>query len=395
MILLLLPLGIRRRMMLMGNSKKQSMLDWVISGLVREHMLKNADNQLFYDIQQVINASRLENKDGLRPQLIHKNPGENGWHFVFSLPPSVILDDFTKRRKEFETYTKSTIEFKENEGTVIMSVYQTEFPDEIPYSFDATKYKKMIAPFPIGITPSGKVIIIDLATLPHMLVGGMTGYGKSVALRGMTTSLLLDGVNVSALDYKRVTFSKLAPWIRLAKDEEEGERLLSKLIDEGNKKLELLDRHGCEKIQELPKPTRPKFEAIIVDELTMINNKKSQGYIDDLVHIYRAVGYMVILATQRPSAKVWDSFTDTRSMLSGRLCFYVADTTDSQIILGKGNSRGNELPMIPGRAIWHGEDEQDILVQGMFLGQDEAVRLLKDVPKVVKEGEQLPDILNP
>jgi S-DNA-T family DNA segregation ATPase FtsK/SpoIIIE len=276
-----------------------------------------------------------------------------------------------------------------------MSVYQSKFPDEIPYSFDVEKYKKMVAPIPIGITPSGKIIIIDLAKLPHMLIGGMTNYGKSVALRSIMTSLLLSYVEVSALDYKRVSFSKLAPWIRLAKDEIEGERLLSKIIDEGFKRLELLDQYGCEKIQELPKSIRPQYKAVIVDELTMINNKKSQNHIDDLVHIFRAAGISLILSTQRPSAQVWDSFTETRSMLGGRLCFYVSDTTDSQIVLGKGNNRGNDLPMIPGRAIWHGEDEQDILVQGMLLSQDEAVRLLKNVPKVVKEDEQLSTFLPP
>jgi S-DNA-T family DNA segregation ATPase FtsK/SpoIIIE len=310
----------------------------------------------------------------------------------------VTLEDFEKRRNAFQTFTNGIVEFVNHGPVVIMSVYQTKFPDQIPYLFDYAYYLKkvMVAPIPIGITPSGKLIVVDLTALPHALIGGMTGYGKSVALRGITTALLLDDVGVSALDYKRVTFSKLAPWIRLAKDEAEGERLLSKVISEGYKRLELLDKHGCEHIRELPKGIRPSYEAIIVDELTMINNKKSQNLIDDLVHIFRAAGYCVILATQRPSAKVWDSFTDTRSMLSGRLCFYVADSTDSQIVLGKGNDRGKELPMIPGRAIWHGEDEQDILLQSMLLSQDGAVQLLCNIPKVVKEkNEQLSEMLPP
>jgi S-DNA-T family DNA segregation ATPase FtsK/SpoIIIE len=377
-----------------GSSKKQSLLDWAIDGLVKQ--FRNNDDELFFKVEEVISASRLENKDGLRPQLLKKDPGENGWHFVYTLPPGITLDDWEKRRKEFQTFTNATIEFRNNGPVLIMSVYQSAFPDEIPYSFDVAKFKKMIAPIPIGITPSGKLIIVDLAELPHMLVGGMTGYGKSVALRGISAALLLDGLNVSALDYKRVTFSKLSPWIRLAKEENDGERLLKRLIGIGEERLKFLDARGYEKVIELPKSIRPPLEVVIVDELTMINNKKSQGYIDDLVHVYRAAGISVILSTQRPSAQVWDSFTETRSMLSGRLCFYVADTTDSQIVLGKGDNRGNDLPMVKGRAIWKGEDEQDILLQTMFLSQDKAVELLHDVPKVVKEeDEPLPDFITP
>lgn len=376
----------------MPSNKKQSLLDWAIDGLVKQYL---KSDELYFKVEEVISATRLENKDGVRPQLIEKNPAENGWHFTFSLPPGITLEDWEKRRKELQTFTNATIEFKNNGPVLILSVYQVNFPDEIPFSFDVSKHKKMIAPFPVGKTPSSKLIIIDLASLPHMLVGGMTGYGKSVALRVITTALLLGGVNVSALDYKRVTFSKLAPWIRLAKEEGDGERLLKKVIDIGEERLKYLDSLGYEKVSELPKKIRPPLEAVIIDELTMINNKKSQGYIDDLVHIYRAAGISVILATQRPSANVWDDFTETRSMLSGRLCFYVADTTDSQIVLGKGNNRGNDLPMVKGRAIWHGEDEQDILLQTMFLSQDQAVQLLQGVPKVVKEDEQLPNFVTP
>lgn len=376
----------------MPSNKKQSLLDWAIDGLVKQYL---KSDELYFKVEEVISATRLENKDGVRPQLIEKNPAENGWHLTFSLPPGITLEDWEKRRKELQTFTNATIEFKNNGPVLILSVYQVNFPDEIPFSFDVSKHKKMIAPFPVGKTPSSKLIIIDLASLPHMLVGGMTGYGKSVALRVITTALLLGGVNVSALDYKRVTFSKLAPWIRLAKEEGDGERLLKKVIDIGEERLKYLDSLGYEKVSELPKKIRPPLEAVIIDELTMINNKKSQGYIDDLVHIYRAAGISVILATQRPSANVWDDFTETRSMLSGRLCFYVADTTDSQIVLGKGNNRGNDLPMVKGRAIWHGEDEQDILLQTMFLSQDQAVQLLQGVPKVVKEDEQLPNFVTP
>lgn len=376
-------------------SKKESLLEWVIDQIIKQLRLKK-DDHLLYKVEEVMTASRLQNKDDLKPVLLNKKPAEKGWHFVFALPPDITPEDFEKRRKAFETFTNCIVEFKNNGPVLIMSVYKDEFSDKIPFQFDPKPHlnKGMLAPIPIGITPAGKLIVIDLVTLPHMLIGGMTNYGKSVALRGIATSLILAGVQVYIIDHKRVTFSKMSPWIRLAKNDIEGERILSEVINEGYRRLDIIDESGCEKIQELNRKDLPCI-AVIVDELTMIASKKSQKYIDDLVHIFRAAGISLILATQRPSAQVWDSFTETRAMLAGRLCFYVSDSTDSQMVLGKGNTRGASLPMVPGRAIWHGDNEQDILLQTMLLDKDTSYQLLQGVPKEVRENEQLSTLLIP
>lgn len=73
-------------------------------------------------------------------------------------------------------------------------------------------------------------------------------------------------------------------------------------------------------------------------------------------------------------------------MLGGRLCFYVSDSTDSQIVLGKGNSKGAELPMIPGRAIWN--NDRDQVLQAYYLDAEKAVKMLEHLPRKETRHEQ-------
>ncbi len=111
----------------------------------------------------------------------------------------------------------------------------------------------------------------------------------------------------------------------------------------------------------------------------------------------RSSGISMILATQKPSAKIWDGFTDVRSQLSGAMCFYVRDQTDSQIVLGSGNTRGAELPKMPGRGVWNNDHDQ--IVQSMYLSAKEAQSLLSErVPKGVYEfvsNDKCPERLIP
>ena len=123
-----------------------------------------------------------------------------------------------------------------------------------------------------------------------------------------------------------------------------------------------------------------------MDELTQIKNKKCFEALGDLSVLSRVAGISLVLATQRPSAKLWDGFTDVRSQLAGAICFYVRDATDSQIVLGSGNTRGAELEKKPGMAIWN--NETDTQVQAMYLSAKEAVSILSNqVPRGAYEFE--------
>jgi S-DNA-T family DNA segregation ATPase FtsK/SpoIIIE len=332
-------------------------------------------------IREVITGLGLSNKDKISPTLIKAHKTDTGTDYVFSIPPGMTRNDFEKNRSAFETYLNLSCEIESAGRRLIIKTHKATFPSKVNYHHQASEY---LAPVPLGVTPEGNHLTIDLSTLPHALYGGMTGYGKTTALMVATVSLLLSGVEVSIVDRKRVDFPALAPWVELATTEKETESLLTKAVEQMDERINELQKAGVQKFQKYK--GNMKYKVVIIDELTVINSKESQRCIDDLVHLGRAAGISLILATQRPSAKVWDSFTDTRSMLGGRLCFYVSDSTDSQIVLGKGNSKGAELPMIPGRAIYN--NDRDQLLQAYYLDTEKAVKMLEHLPKKGAQYEQ-------
>jgi S-DNA-T family DNA segregation ATPase FtsK/SpoIIIE len=245
----------------------------------------------------------------------------------------------------------------------------------------------MIAPVPIGKTPNGKMIVEDISKLPHMMVGGMTSYGKTSFLLGLMVASLLKGNKVSAIDRKGIDFPRFKEWINLALTESETEELLEQHVSEMHRRLKLLSKYNCQNYAEyLEKHSDLPYLILIVDELTQIKNKKCFEAIGDLAVLSRAVGISLVLSTQKPSAKIWDGFTDVRSQLSGAMCFHVRDQIDSQVVLGSGNIKGASLPKIPGRAIWN--NDNDTLVQAMYLSAKEAYSILSErVPKGVYEFE--------
>ena len=235
----------------------------------------------------------------------------------------------------------------------------------------------MIAPFPVGKTPDGKLIVEDMYRLPHMIVGGMTGFGKTSFVLGIMVASLLKGNKVSIIDRKGVDFPRFKPWVNLALTDAETETLLKQHIQEMHRRQRILRDAECQNYEEyLENHDDLPYLVLIIDELTQIKNKACFEAIGDMSVLSRVSGISMVLATQKPGAKIWDGFTDVRSQCSGRMCFKVADQTDSQIVLGSGNTRGAELPKIEGRAIWN--NDSDTMVQAMYLSAKEAYSILSD-----------------
>lgn len=344
-------------------------------------------------VLQVLEGTNMKNHLDQVPRIINRDVIETGERFIFNLPPGLTLKDFENRRDALEQFTNTIVELESRGPAVIMSLHSVDFPTNIPYRFNAEDYPKMLAPFPVGVAPNGKLIVEDLAKFPHLMVGGMTGYGKTSELTAMLVSFLLAGCRVSAIDRKRLDFPRFSPWVTIARTEEEAEKMLKWHLDEMERRIDILAAHGCSKIQEYKGNDLP-YRVLIIDELAQIHSDKSHEYIEDLVQLSRASGISLILATQKPSAKLWQGFTDTRSLCAGRLCFYVSSIYDSQMILGEGNLRGASLPMKPGRCIWNADDKEQV-IQSMFLSGSAAVEILekhvaKGADKIEHEPVRIP-----
>ena len=198
--------------------------------------------------------------------------------------------------------------------------------------------------FALGKDAHGVVTITDLAVMPHLLIAGSTGTGKSVALNALIASLLYkatpDEVKLILIDPRRLEFSMyenvphlLCPVIH---DPKKAHIVLMDIVrkmEERYKKLQAAKVRNIEQYNQEAKQPLP-YIVIIIDELTdlmMVGAQELEFFIGRLAQLARAVGIHLVLATQRPSI---DVITGTiKNNFSCRIAFRVASKIDSRIIL--------------------------------------------------------------
>ncbi|MBX9788431.1 MAG: DNA translocase FtsK [Pirellulales bacterium] len=225
------------------------------------------------------------------------------------------------------------------------------------------KAAKMRIPIFLGKDVSGKSMIVDLATLPHLLIAGRTGTGKSVCLNTIIMSILMtrrpDDVRMLLIDPKMV---ELSSYMRLphlmhpvVTDMKKAEAILAWAVDKMEERYALLARAGVRHIsvynqlgeEELfdrlqPEtdedrqhiPTHLPYIVIVADEmadLMMTAAKEVEGHIIRLAQKSRAVGIHLVLATQKPTVDVITGLI--KSNLPARISFQVASRTDSRVVL--------------------------------------------------------------
>ena len=225
-------------------------------------------------IRDVIKGTHLRNKEGVEPYLLKEHKTDTGKDYVFALSPGLTKDDFEKNRGAFETYTNSTVEIEATGRKLILKTHNSEFSTMFKFSFDPSLYPKMFAPFPAGKTPDGETIVEDLYSLPHMMVGGQTGFGKTSFLLVVMVAALLKGVKVSVIDRKGVDFPRFKPWVNLALTDAETEVLLQKHIQEMHRRQRILREAECQNFAEYCEEHDDlPYLVLFIDELTQIRNK--------------------------------------------------------------------------------------------------------------------------
>jgi S-DNA-T family DNA segregation ATPase FtsK/SpoIIIE len=230
--------------------------------------------------------------------------------------------------------------------------------------FQECKYE---LPMALGATISNEVFIADLTKMPHLLVAGATGQGKSVGLNAIITSLLYKKhpaeLKFVLVDPKMVEFSlyRVLENHYLAKlpDEEDAVitdpnkvvATLNSLCVEMDQRYSLLSQAGCRGVKEynqkfIAKRLNPErghrympYIVVIVDEfadLIMTAGKEVEAPICRLAQKARAVGIHVIIATQRPSTNVITGLI--KANFPGRIAFRVAQMVDSKTILDRSGA---------------------------------------------------------
>jgi S-DNA-T family DNA segregation ATPase FtsK/SpoIIIE len=269
------------------------------------------------------------------------------------------------------------------------------------------KPTKMALPVFIGKNASGDPLIADLAAMPHMLIAGTTGSGKSVCINTLVMSFLMtqrpDHVKLILVDPKMVELSlfKEIPHLMcpIVTDMQRAEMILQWATTKMDERYELLaeaqvrdiggfnrltkeqiyERFGPTTEDEKRQiPTHLPYIVIVIDELAdlmMTSGKEVEHHLSRLAQKSRAVGIHLVVATQRPQANVVTGLI--KSNLPSRIAFRVASRMDSRIVLDQNGAEvlmgeGDMLFLPPGTA-------KLVRAQGTFIEDDELRAVIADL----------------
>ncbi|MEF3255083.1 MAG: DNA translocase FtsK, partial [Deferribacterales bacterium] len=254
------------------------------------------------------------------------------------------------------------------------------------------EFKEASSPLPIilGKDIAGKPYIADLTKMPHLLIAGTTGSGKSVGINTIICSILYkcspEKVKFALIDPKMVELNVYNGIPHLAApvvvDPQKASKLLKNVVSEMENRYSLLAEHKVRNIESFNKLaendenlTPLPYLVVIVDEfadLMIVAGKEVEQSIIRIAQMARAVGIHLILATQRPSVNVITGII--KANMPARLSYKVSSKTDSRTILDQNGAemllgRGDSLFIPPGSS-------DPIRIHGCFVSEDEVNRIV-------------------
>ncbi|MBS4199016.1 cell division protein FtsK [Bacillus sp. FJAT-49732] len=265
----------------------------------------------------------------------------------------------------------------------------------------------------LGRDITGQAVVAEMNKMPHLLVAGATGSGKSVCVNGIITSILMRAkpheVKMMMIDPKMVELNVyngiphlLAPVVT---DPKKASQALKKVVSEMERRYELFSHTGTRNIEgynehmrrhnlesEEIRPLLP-YIVVIVDELAdlmMVASSDVEDSITRLAQMARAAGIHLIIATQRPSVDVITGVI--KANIPSRIAFAVSSSTDSRTILDSGGAekllgRGDMLFLPVGAS-------KPVRVQGAFLSDEEVENVVDFViaqQKAHYQEEMIPE----
>ena len=276
------------------------------------------------------------------------------------------------------------------------NVYLSEILDN-----DDFRKKNIKLPIALGKNISGKPIVGDLASMPHLLIAGTTGSGKSVCINTIILSLLYrhtpDRCKFILIDPKMLELSTyegiphlLCPVITEAK---KAASVLGWVVKEMESRYRLMTKEGVRNIDgyntkhKLPMP----YIVVVVDEMSdlmLVAGKEIENYIQKLSQMARAAGIHIIMATQRPSV---DVITGTiKANFPTRISFQVTSKIDSRTILGE---QGAEQLLGKGDMLYMSSANRIVRIHAPFVSDNEIEKINNSL-RAQAEPDYIDEILN-
>ncbi|MGM0471908.1 MAG: DNA translocase FtsK 4TM domain-containing protein [Bacillota bacterium] len=243
----------------------------------------------------------------------------------------------------------------------------------------------------LGKDITGTAVVADLATMPHLLIAGATGSGKSVCINTIISSLLyrgtFDQIKFMLIDPKKVELNiynqiphLIAPVVT---DPKKAASALKWVVQEMEQRYEIFAENGAKGIASFNRQANSKEEelpyiVVIIDELSdlmMVAADTVEDAICRLAQMARAAGIYLIIATQRPSVDVITGVI--KANIPSRISFAVSSQADSRTILDAG---GAEKLLGQGDMLFSPVgSQQEIRIQGAFISESEVKNLVEEV----------------
>jgi DNA segregation ATPase FtsK/SpoIIIE, S-DNA-T family len=313
----------------------------------------------------------------------------------------INLSDDIARNTSSESARIATIPGRSTVGIELPnSIRENVFLSEILSNSDFLK-KDLKLPIALGKNISGVPVVGDLASMPHLLIAGTTGSGKSVCINTIILSLLYrhppDKCKFILIDPKMLELSTyegiphlLCPVITEAK---KAASVLGWVVKEMESRYKLMTKEGVRNIDgyntkhSLVMP----YIVVVVDEMSdlmLVAGKEIENYIQKLSQMARAAGIHIIMATQRPSV---DVITGTiKANFPTRISFQVTSKIDSRTILGE---QGAEQLLGKGDMLYMSSANRIVRIHAPFVSDNE-IETVNNYLRGQAEPDYIDEILN-
>ena len=313
----------------------------------------------------------------------------------------INLSDDIARNTSSESARISTIPGSNTVGIELPNnIRENVYLSEILENTDFKK-KDIKLPIALGKSISGEPVVGDLASMPHLLIAGTTGSGKSVCINTIILSLLYrhtpDRCKFILIDPKMLELSTyegiphlLCPVITEAK---KAASVLGWVVKEMESRYRLMTKEGVRNIDgynlkhKLPMP----YIVVVVDEMSdlmLVAGKEIENYIQKLSQMARAAGIHIIMATQRPSV---DVITGTiKANFPTRISFQVTSKIDSRTILGE---QGAEQLLGKGDMLYMSSANRIVRIHAPFVSDNEIEKINNSL-RTQAEPDYIDEILN-
>ncbi len=373
-------------------------------------------------IQRIFaNAGWVGKEDGeIRTiRLRRKTKIEGGTEYVYQLPlgfnrskveenVQILEDGLNVKQKVFRVSDLKKVKFNKSilkqlkkilngkgfrkeieldyDGMLIIRVFDSPMPEKVEWT--DTLIKKNNWSVPIGVI-RGKTIVHCFDRRKHLIVAGSTGFGKSVAVKMIITSLIMskpNDVTFSLIDLKGgVAFNRFKDCKQVknyGRNNEEALEILKLVQQDMNDEYEKIVDGGFEDVAEANISER---HFLIIDEAAdLAGDKEAMEILTDIVRKGRGAGFYIIYATQYPSAQAIPM--QIKRNIPARLCYVLDSATASMTVLD--GSGAEKLPEIPGRGIY--KNVKQVILQTPFMTNDQIKERIKVHIQVKGDTENEP-----